>query len=322
MGYNQENYKRIREAYRTKYLRAYEIANERMAEIHAKSPEIDAIDRELRLTGAEIALAVIGTGEGYREKLAAAEAKNMALQAKRAEILSALGYPADYTLPPYECPKCKDSGFIDTKMCDCMRRELVMAAYETSGLGALMRTQSFESFDLSFYNAENGDRSRMQSNFDQLRDYAERFTMESESLLLVGPTGLGKTHLSTAIARRIIERGYDVYYTSAIGMFSDFEHARFGNGTERAAAEPNRYVDCDLLILDDLGTEVSNQFVNACLYTVLNNRINLKRPTIISTNLKGKEIKERYADRIASRLLCEYKPYIFVGQDVRFRRNL
>ncbi|MBQ2756863.1 MAG: hypothetical protein IJF31_00100, partial [Clostridia bacterium] len=180
MGYNQENYKRIREAYRTKYLRAYEIANERMAEIHAKSPEIDAIDRELRLTGAEIALAVIGTGEGYREKLAAAEAKNMALQAKRAEILSALGYPADYTLPPYECPKCKDSGFIDTKMCDCMRRELVMAAYETSGLGALMRTQSFESFDLSFYNAENGDRSRMQSNFDQLRDYAERFTMESE----------------------------------------------------------------------------------------------------------------------------------------------
>jgi len=322
MGYNQENYKRIREAYRTKYLRAYEIANERMAEVHARSPEIDAIDRELRLTGAEIALAVIGTGEGYREKLAAAEAKNMTLQAKRAALLADLGYPADYTLPPYECPKCKDSGFIDTKMCDCMRRELVMAAYEVSGLGALMRTQSFESFDLSFYNAENGDRSRMQSNFDQLQNYAEQFTMESESLLLVGPTGLGKTHLSTAIARRVIERGYDVYYTGAIGMFSDFEHARFGTGTERAAAEPNRYIDCDLLILDDLGTEVSNQFVNACLYTVLNNRINLKRPTIISTNLKGKEIKERYADRIASRLLCEYKPYIFVGQDVRFRRNL
>ena len=322
MGYNQENYKRIREAYRTKYLRAYEIANARMAEVHARSSEIDAIDRQLRLTGAEIALAVIGTGEDYRERLAQAEAKNLALQAERAVLMAKLGYPADYTLPPYECPKCKDSGFVDTKMCDCMRRELIMAAYETSGLGALMRTQSFESFDLSFYSAENGDRSRMQSNFDQLRVYAESFTMEADSLLLVGPTGLGKTHLSTAIARRVIERGYDVYYTSAIGMFSDFEHARFGNGTERAAAEPNRYVDCDLLILDDLGTEVNNQFVNACLYTVLNNRLNLKRPTIINTNLKGKEIKERYADRIASRLLCEYKPYIFVGQDVRFRRHM
>ena len=322
MGYNQENYKRIREAYRTKYLRAYEIANARMDEVHAKSPEIAAIDRQLRLTGAEIALAVIGTGEEYREKLAAAEAKNMALQARRQALLAELGYPSDYTLPPYECQKCKDSGFVDTKMCDCMRRELIMAAYETSGLGALMRTQSFENFDLSFYLAENGDRSRMQSNFEQLRAYADGFTMEADSLLLVGPTGLGKTHLSTAVARRVIERGYDVYYTSAIGMLSDFEHARFGNGTERAAAEPNRYIDCDLLILDDLGTEVSNQFVNACLYTVLNNRLNLKRPTIISTNLKGKEIKERYSDRIASRLLCEYKPFIFVGQDIRFRRHL
>ena len=322
MGYNGENYKRVREAYRTKYLRAYEIADERMDEVHAKSPELAAIDRELRLTGAEIALAVIGTGEEYRERLAAAEAKNIALQAKRTALLAELGYPADYTLPPYECERCKDSGFVDTKMCECMRRELVMAAYESSGLGALMRTQSFESFDLSFYSAENGDRSRMQLNFEQLRLYAERFTMDSDSLLLVGPTGLGKTHLSTAIARRVIERGYDVYYTGAVGMLSDFEHVRFGNGTERAAAEPNRYFDCDLLIIDDLGTELSNNFTNSCLYTVLNHRINLKRPTIINTNLKGKEIKERYSDRIASRLLCEYKPYIFVGQDVRFRRHL
>ena len=245
-----------------------------------------------------------------------------AMQAERGALLAELGYPADYTLPPYECKACKDSGFVDTKMCDCMRRELIMAAYETSGLGALMRTQSFENFDLSLYMAETGDRSRMQANFEQLRAYADGFTMEADSLLLVGPTGLGKTHLSTAVARRVIERGYDVYYTSAIGMLSDFEHARFGNGTERAAAEPNRYIDCDLLILDDLGTEVSNQFVNACLYTVLNNRLNLKRPTIINTNLKGKEIKERYSDRIASRLLCEYKPFIFVGQDIRFRRHM
>ncbi len=322
MGYNKENYKRVREEYRTKYLRAYEEANRRMAEVHAKSPEIEAIDRELSLAGAEIALAVIGTGDAYREKLAAAEQKNLALQAKRAALLQALGYPADYTLPPYECPKCKDFGFVDTKMCECMRRELVLAAYESSGLGELMRTQSFETFDLSFYSAANGDRSRMQYNLDYLSRYAESFDLQAENLLFFGATGLGKTHLSTAIARRVIDRGYDVYYTGAIGMFSDFEHARFGSGTERAAAEPTRYVDCDLLILDDLGTEVSNQFTNSCLYTVLNNRINMKRPTIINTNLSGKELKARYADRIASRILCEFKPFIFVGQDIRYRRNL
>ena len=219
MGYNQENYKRIREEYRTKYLRAYEEANRRMAEVHAKSPEIAAIDRELSMAGAEIALAVIGTGEGYKEKLAAAEQKNLALQEKRGVLLQKLGYPANYTLPPYECPKCKDFGFVDTKMCDCMRRELVMAAYESSGLGELMRTQSFASFDLSFYSAENGDRSRMQYNLDFLKRYADEFDMQADNLLFFGATGLGKTHLSTSIARRVIERGYDVYYTSAIGMF-------------------------------------------------------------------------------------------------------
>ncbi len=320
MGYNQENYKRVREEYRTKYLRAYEEANKRMAEVHARSPEIAAIDRELSMAGAEIALAVIGAGEGYRERLAAAEQKNLDLQAKRATLLLNLGYPADYTLPPYECSKCKDSGFIDTKMCDCMRRELVLAAYETSGLGELMRTQSFSTFDLTFYNAENGDRSRMQYNFDLLRGYAEKFDLNAENLLLCGATGLGKTHLSTSVARRVIDRGYDVYYTSAISMFSDFEHARFGSGAERAAAEPTRYVDCDLLILDDLGTEVSNQFTNSCLYMVLNNRINLKRPTIINTNLTGKELQARYADRIASRILGEFKPLLFVGTDVRRRK--
>lgn len=320
MGYNQENYKRVREAYRTKYLRAYEEANRRMDEVHAKSPEIAAIDRELRMTGAEIALAVIGTGEDYRQKLAAAEAKNLALQEKRRALLAALGYPADYTLPPYECPKCKDSGFVDTKMCDCMHRELVLAAYETSGLGELMRTQTFASFDLGYYSAENGDRSRMEYNYGFLKSYAENFRLHADNLLLCGATGLGKTHLSTAVARSVIERGYDVYYTSAISMLSDFEHARFGRGEERAAAEPSRYTQCDLLILDDLGTEVSNQFTQSCLYMILNDRINLKRTTIINTNLTGKELQARYADRIASRIFGEFKPLLFTGTDIRRRK--
>lgn len=320
MGYNQENYKRVREEYRTKYLRAYEEADRRMEEVHAKSGELATIDRELSLAGAEIALAVIGSGEGYAERLAAVQQKNTELQERRGALLRALGYPEDYTQPPYECAKCKDSGFVDTKMCDCMRRKLVLAGYESSGLGHLMQTQSFESFDLAFYSAENGDRSRMQYNFDLLVGYAERFDRNAENLLLCGATGLGKTHLSTAVARRVIDRGYDVYYTSATGMFSDFEHARFGSSTERAAAEPTRYVDCDLLILDDLGTEVSNQFTNSCLYMILNNRINLKRPTIINTNLTGKELQARYADRIASRILGEFKPLLFVGMDVRRRK--
>ncbi|MBQ3063368.1 MAG: ATP-binding protein [Clostridia bacterium] len=320
MGYNKENYRRIRQAYQTKYLAAYEKADARMREVHAKSPEIAAIDRQLSMTGAEIAMAAIGAGPDYRTRVAAVQEKNQRLQRERAELMQQLGYPVDYTLPPYECPKCKDTGFIETKMCDCMHRELVLAALESSGLGALMQTQSFESFDLMQYSAETGDRSRMQQNFDLLRTYAEGFDLQAKNMLFVGPTGLGKTHLSTAVAKRVIERGFDVYYTTAIGMVADFEHARFGRGEERAAAEPTRYVDCDLLILDDLGTEVSNQFTNSVIYTVLNERINLKRPTIINTNLTARDIKTRYTDRIASRLLGEYSPVLFVGADIRLRK--
>lgn len=320
MAYNKENYRRIRAAYQTKYLKAREVADRRMAELHEKSPAIAAIDRELALTGAEIAMAAIGTGEDYRERLAAVEKKNLALQRERAILLENLGYPADYTLPPYECELCRDSGFVGTKMCECMRRELVLAAYEQSGLGELMRTQSFETFSLEYYAADPAEAATMKKNFEILRAYAEGFDTGADSLILCGATGLGKTHLSTAVARRVIDRGYDVYYTGAIAMFADFEHARFGTGLGERAADPARYVDCDLLILDDLGTEVTNQFTNSCLYTVLDQRINLRRPTIINTNLTGKEIKARYTDRIASRILGGFKPLLFVGTDVRRQR--
>ncbi len=317
MGYNQENYKRVCEAYRYKYREAYAIAEQRTLEIHAKSPEIAAIDRQLRATGAEVALAVIGMGTEYKAKLAEVREKNAHLQAERERLLVALGYPKDYTLPPYECPKCRDSGYVDTVMCDCMRRELVLAAYESSGLGELMRTQSFDSFDLSYYDEKSGDRERMKRNFDMLREYAESFHEKSDNLLLCGGTGLGKTHLSTSIARLVIERGFDVYYTCAINMFADFSEARFGQGAERAAADPVRYTNCDLLIIDDLGTETTNQFTISCLYSVINNRMNLKRPTIINTNLSGKELQSRYTDRITSRIFGEYKPLLFAGTDVR-----
>ncbi|MBE6703507.1 MAG: hypothetical protein E7585_08900 [Ruminococcaceae bacterium] len=319
MGYNRENYARIREAYKTKYLRAYAEADRRVAEIHGKCPEIAEIDRELSMTGAEIALAALGTGDTYKEKLAAVEAKNLALQKQRAALLAKLGYPADYTLPPYECPLCMDTGFVDTKMCECMRRELILAACESSGLGQLMHRQSFENFDLSYYGMQGAAREKMNENFRMLQAYAEGFTNDSDNLILCGDTGLGKTHLSTAVARRIIEKGYDVFYTGSIEMFAQFEQARFGSGEERQMASEglSRYVDCDLLILDDLGTEQTNQFTASCLYMVLNNRINLRRPTIINTNLTGKEIRTKYADRITSRLLGEFQVIAFAGTDVR-----
>ena len=317
MAYNKQNYQRVREIYQTKYLLAEEEAARRTEELHRKSPELKALDRALSLTGVKIAMAALGTGDDYKEKLAEVEKENKALQARRAAILLELGYPADYTKPPYECSKCNDTGFVGTRMCECMRRDLVLAAFESSGIGALLRTQGFDTFKLEYYPAGE-QRELMARNLALLREYAESFSVQSESLIFCGATGLGKTHLSTALARRVIERGFDVYYATALQMFGDYEHARFGTemGLE-SVVSLDRYTNCELLILDDLGTEVSNQFTNSCLYLVLNERINKGLPTVISTNLSGKEIKARYNDRIASRILGDFKPLLFVGTDVR-----
>ncbi len=331
MSYNKENYRRIRTEYQTKYLRAYEEADRRMAELHQKSPALAAIDRALATTGAEIALAAIGTGADHAALLETVREKNLSLQRDRARLLAELGYPADYTLPPFACTKCNDTGFIETKMCDCMRRELILAAYETSGIGNLMRTQSFETFDLSYYAADPAAHETMSRNLQILRDYAESFSLQSKNLLFYGGTGLGKTHLSSAVARRVIERGFDVYYTTAINMFADFEYARFGSNLNGITqAEPIRYTDCELLIIDDLGAETTNQFTVSCLYNVLNNRINLGRPTIISTNLPPRSttavtsnrqredtLQSRYTDRIYSRILGESMLIHFLGTDIR-----
>ncbi len=321
MGYSREAYRRIREAYKSKYIKAEEEADRRTAEVHAKCPELAQIDRELSGTAAEIALAVIGQGEEWQKNLDAVRAKNLALQQRRVKLLGDLGYPADYTQPPYECPKCKDSGFVGVEMCECMRKELIYAAFAESGLGNLVRTQSFENFDLGYYRANAAEYAQMRHNFELARTYAEGFDLHAGNLLFCGGTGLGKTHLSTAIARRVIEKGYDVCYTSAVNLLGSYEAARFGNSASQAdGGDTKRYDECDLLMIDDLGTEVTNQFTLSCLYMLLNNRINRGLPTVVSTNLTPKELKTRYVDRVASRLLGEFVLVQFVGSDVRMQK--
>lgn len=326
MGYNKDTYKRIRAEYETKPFQARAEADARRAELYSAIPEVRELDARLSAFGLRIMEAALGGGDTAAE-IAALRAENERICAVRGELLRKNGFPADYSEPKYECPKCEDSGFVGIHMCECMRRRLTEAGMEASGLSGLMRKQSFDNFSLDYYRQSPKEYEIMSRNYLMVRRYAESFSMEEgktppQSLLFLGGTGLGKTHLSTAVARTVISRGYDVFYNSAVGMISDFECRRFGNGlTQGDGDDTARYTECDLLIIDDLGTEVVNQFTLSCLYHVLNTRLNLSKPTLISTNLTSGELRKIYSDRITSRLLGEYLLVPFYGIDVRKQKT-
>ena len=320
MGYNQDNYKRIREEYETKYLKAREAAEMRREEVYFAIPEIREADRQMSGLGLEIMKAALSSDP--KASIDALRQKNLALREARGELLKAHGYPEDYTDIRYECPICADSGFVDCKMCVCMKKKIVEAGYESSGMADLLKTQSFDNFSLEYYSNDPAALRRMEQILRIMKAYAEDFsTDQPESLVLFGGTGLGKTHLSTAVARRVIDRGFDVYYTGAVNMLSDFEYQRFGNSmTGDVGQDTGRYFSCDLLIIDDLGTEVTNQFTTSVLYNVINTRLNRKKATIISSNLAQVDFRTRYWDRITSRVLGEYTVLPFLGTDVRSQK--
>ena len=320
MGYNSSIYKKIYDEYSKKYLIAREKADARARELRMQIPELLKIDRELSMAGLEIFSASVSGGD-YKAKIAEIKEKNMALQKKRAELLVANGYPADYSDVKYDCEKCGDTGFIENTMCSCMREALTLAGIENSGFSSLIREQSFENFSLDYYSKNIQQSEIMKRNRDYLVNYADTFNPKtSQSILMMGGTGLGKTHLSSSLARRVIEKGNDVFYTGAIDLFSQFEIDRFKSYSNEPNELIERYFECDLLIIDDLGTEMINQFSVSTLYNLLNDRLSRKKPTIISTNLSKDDIQKKYTDRITSRMLGEYQVLFFVGTDVRAQK--
>ncbi len=321
MGYNKDNYRRVREEFEGKYRRAREAADARRTEVQLAIPEVAALDRQMQGVGLRIMKAAMEGGD-YEARLAELREENESLRRERGILLAAHGYPADYTEVKYECPLCGDTGYVDCVMCRCMKTRLAEDALASSGMIHLLRTQSFDNFTLDYYKNDPVIYRRMEQIKRIMQSYAETFGAgQSGNLVLFGGTGLGKTHLSSAVARVVIERGYDVYYNSAVGMLSDFEFQRFGNGSgEDSGQGTDRYFDCDLLIIDDLGTEVTNQFTTSVLYNLINTRLNRGMATIISTNLTQQDFQARYWDRITSRVLGEYRILPFLGTDIRAQK--
>lgn len=288
----------------------------RLSEVHASIPEIAKIDATLSSTGATI-MSFLKEGGSIDEKIETLKKRNAELREERRALLVASGYPADYTDTKHECPLCGDSGFIDINMCNCMKSAIAEARLADSELGRIAQTQNFESFDFKYYK-EGQERNAIVRHYDKLKAFSEGFDSSTEqSFILLGGTGLGKTHLSTAVGITVIKRGYDVIYKTVQSVMDDYQQVQFRGGE---ADVISKYYDCDLLIVDDLGAEMATQFTVSCIYNLINTRMNKRKPTIFSTNLTAAELRERYADRITSRLFGEYTPLVFCGTDIRRQR--
>ena len=291
-----------------------------LAAAYQRLPRLREIDIELRRTMAQAAQAAFLQGSDGRELLEQAKQQNLALQQERqmlAETCFEPGYLDDSPL----CHICGGTGYVGSNMCECLR-ELCRQEQKKEISILSGSTDSFQKFRLDYYpdriDPKYGasPRTIMERNFQCCRRYALSFSGDAGNLLFVGGTGLGKTFLSACIARTVADRGFSVAYETANHLFGKLEQAKF-NPSEESRREADMLLACDLLIIDDLGTEMPGQFVTAALYGLLNDRLLAGKPMVISTNLNVEEMNRRYSPQIASRLHGSFQRLTFVGEDIR-----
>ena len=305
-------------------------ASQRKQELYVAIPELLDIERQLSDCGRGVIAAVAARQGDARALVEQMKNRSLALQQRRAELLRGVDADENFLEPQYHCPLCKDSGYDSSnRRCRCLEQLLRQLASQELG-GTDLERFRFENFSLAYYGQEltaNGDscQQRMAGIFNYCKNYARSFDpKQSPSLLFTGGTGLGKTHLSLAIAREVIEGGHGVIYASVQNLMTRLEEERFSNNYSFGVEEPeqrylNMVLESDLLILDDLGTEFLNQFVSSSLYNLINTRLLQNKPTIISTNLLAADMGKRYSERLVSRLYGGYHFLNFVGKDVRLQ---
>ena len=295
----------------------------RIAAIYEKEPRLAEIERELRKTAAHVLAVTFRTQGDPVSAMQQLKKDNLALQQERDGILQTEGLEPDDLIVQPICPKCGGTGYVGAAMCECLKE--LCRQEQKKELAALLGSghESFEKFRLDLYPAQYDERLKtsprtlMERTYRDTLAYAQGFSCASPSLLFVGATGLGKTFLSACIARMVAERGFSVSYAPVGRLFAAFEADKFRPDPD--ASRTAEFFSCDLLIIDDLGTEMTTQFTVSALYQILNTRLLEGRPTIVSTNLPLGDIAPRYSAQIYSRLLGAYRLYKFYGDDIRFK---
>lgn len=317
MGYGKKIYEEACGELERRRRTAEDLARKRLEAFYAQCPRARGIREELASNAAKAAKAVI-SGGNVRAEMEKLKDRGLALREEYDALLASQGLTRKDVTPRYTCPHCKDTGFLDGRMCSCLKQLQRSMAYEQLSMNVPLEKSTFDAFSLEYYRDDPRAYRQMESILKSCREYAERFRANSPSFLFKGGTGLGKTHLSLAIAGKAIEKGFGVIYGSAQSFSVALEKERFRREDPENPRDTNsQLLACDLLILDDLGTEFPSSYVNAALYNIVNTRMLAEKPTIISTNLSMKELEERYSERFASRIAGAYGKLEFLGSDVR-----
>ena len=300
----------------------------RLLKIYEELPELKEID--LEISGAAISEAkkriahAADSSDDYKDIISE-------LSKKKTALLTSAGYPADYLDPIYNCPICTDWGEADGKVCKCIKKLRINELYKRSNLNTLLEKENFNTFSLEYYSKESflGKKYTPYENasniLESAKKYVKEFDQKHESILIYGSTGLGKTFLSNCIAKELLDTEHTVLYLSSNELFEEVlsNYIMSHKEEEKATLEPiYQYIhSSDLLIIEDLGTEVLSSFVKSQLFEIINKRIIVNKATLITTNLDFNTLKDRYTERVISRIVNNYKVYQFYGDNIRYTRK-
>jgi DNA replication protein DnaC len=322
---NNSQYDSIMRDYSRRQNNHRHLLEEHMREVREALPRIKEIDDAVASVsvacGRRLLSGDSGALAGLKEEIAA-------LAKERREVLIRGGYPADYLEMTYDCPDCRDTGYIDNRKCHCFRRAEIDLLYTQSNLTDILDQENFDTFSYDYYSDEVVDPqsgisslTRIRRVMETCRKFVDEFDNLPGNLFFYGDTGVGKTFLSHCIAKELLDSTHSVVYFSAQELFEAFARKRFSRPGETEDHTDCIY-ECDLLIIDDLGTELTNTFVNSELFLCINHRLSRNKATIISTNLSLKSFADTYSERIFSRISNHYTMLKLFGRDIRLQKKL
>ncbi len=331
MALTNSQYTKIMRDYEEKQNETRLLQDARKNEVITKIPEYKILDDEAIDASMEYArMTLLNRVDDADKRLRDLKVQIGRIAEQKALLLQQNGYPANYLDPVYTCPDCKDTGYIGNEKCHCFKQQIVDLLYSQSNLNEVLKAENFSTFRLDYFSKNDIDPASKLTCYELMsmylknaKEFVANFSTSKENLLFTGNAGLGKTFLSHCIANELLKKGYTVLYLSAPQLFDILRKELISkNGDEKTSTELGRYVfNCDLLIIDDLGTENITEFTVSELNTVINERLLGKHSTIISTNLTPLEMKETYGERNFSRVVGLYTLYKFYGKDIRLAKK-